>query len=63
MENKDNLVIKIESEENELKNNSKKTEIKNNSILINDDKDSKNISFSNINNENINIKYEKKRKK
>ena len=62
MENKDNLVVKIESEENELKNNSKKSEIKKNSILINDDKDSKNISFSNINNENINIKYEKKEK-
>ena len=57
MENKDNLVIKIESEEN-----SKKTEEKNNSILINDDKDSKNINYSNINNENIKIKDEKKEK-
>ena len=54
MENKDNLVIKIESEEN-----SKKSEEKTNSILINDDKDSKNINYSNINSENINIKEEK----
>ena len=55
MENKDNLVIKIDSEEN-----SKKSEEKTNSILINDDKDSKNINYSNINSENINIKEEKK---
>jgi hypothetical protein len=54
MENKDNLVIKIDSEEN-----SKKSEEKTNSILINDDKESKNINYSNMNNENINIKEEK----
>ncbi len=55
MENKDNLVIKIDSEEN-----SKKSEEKTNSILINDDKESKNINYSNMNSENINIKEEKK---
>ena len=55
MENKDNLVIKIDSEEN-----SKKSEEKTNSILINDDKESKNINYSNINSENLNIKEEKK---
>ena len=55
MENKYNLVIKIDSEEN-----SKKSEEKTNSILINDDKESKNINYSNINSENINIKEEKK---
>ena len=58
MENKDNLVIKIDSEEN-----SKKSEEKTNSILINDDKDSKNINYSNINSENINIKEEKNENK
>ena len=58
MENKDNLVIKIDSEEN-----SKKSEEKINSILINDDKDSKNINYSNINSENINIKEEKNENK
>jgi len=59
MENKDNLVIKIE---NESKNNSKKSEVKNNSTLICDDKNSNNITFSNINDENINIKKEKNEK-
>ena len=54
MENKDNLVIKIDSEEN-----SKKSEEKTNSILINDDKESKNINYSNMNSENLNIKEEK----
>ena len=58
MENKDNLVIKIDSEEN-----SKKSEEKTNSILISDDKDSKNINYSNINSENINIKEEKNENK
>ena len=58
MENKDNLVIKIDSEEN-----SKKSEEKTNSILINDDKDSKNINYSNFNSENINIKEEKNENK
>jgi hypothetical protein len=58
MENKDNLVIKIDSEEN-----SKKSEEKTNSILINDDKESKNINYSNINSENINIKEEKNENK
>jgi len=59
MENKDNLVKTIESDENKTENDSKKLNEKNNSILVNVENVDKDSNYSNINDENTNVKEEK----